>query len=232
VSWLSPRLLPLHVLGVAAVTLCVFMGLWQLGVYGSKHDDSVQKSRSAKPVELLSVWGPDDAYNSALAQRPVWVQGVFTGQEYIIRRDNGRSWAVAPLRVDDTKSFLMVVRGWTDANALPMPANAVRFKATLQPSEPSSGAGWTRSLSIPALANSFDGDLFSGYAVTSDPRVTAGLEPVTPPEPHVSWTVGLRNLAYAMQWWLFGLFAVFMWWRMAAEAIAVEGVEPLDTLGE
>jgi surfeit locus 1 family protein len=44
---------------------------------------------------------------------------------------------------------------------------------------------------------------------------------VPPPEPgDVSWTVGLRNLAYAVQWWVFGAFAVFMWWRMATESVA------------
>jgi surfeit locus 1 family protein len=32
--------------------------------------------------------------------------------------------------------------------------------------------------------------------------------------------VGLKNLAYAMQWWVFGIFAGFMWWRMCTETIA------------
>ncbi len=27
----------------------------------------------------------------------------------------------------------------------------------------------------------------------------------------------LRNLAYGLQWWLFGGFVVFMWWRMARD---------------
>ena len=30
------------------------------------------------------------------------------------------------------------------------------------------------------------------------------------------------NLAYALQWWVFGLFAAFMWWRMATDAVDVE----------
>ena len=45
---------------------------------------------------------------------------------------------------------------------------------------------------------------------------------MSPPDPEVSWTVGLRNLAYALQWWVFGLFSAFMWWRMATDALDVE----------
>ena len=31
---------------------------------------------------------------------------------------------------------------------------------------------------------------------------------------------GLRNLAYALQWWVFGAFALYMWWRMSTESVA------------
>ena len=78
------------------------------------------------------------------------------------------------------------------------------------------------SLSIPQLANVLRGDLFSGFALTDAAGINGGLRPVEPPDPHVSWTVGLRNLAYALQWWVFGLFAGFMWWRMVTDAVAVE----------
>ena len=42
----------------------------------------------------------------------------------------------------------------------------------------------------------------------------------TPSRDDVSWTVGLKNLAYTMQWWVFGAFAIFMWWRMSNEQVA------------
>jgi ABC-type nickel/cobalt efflux system permease component RcnA len=29
----------------------------------------------------------------------------------------------------------------------------------------------------------------------------------------LSW----RNLAYALQWWVFALFAAYMWWRMVRD---------------
>ena len=35
--------------------------------------------------------------------------------------------------------------------------------------------------------------------------------------PHwVRWA-GIRNLVYAVQWWVFAAFVAFMWWRMVSE---------------
>jgi hypothetical protein len=30
---------------------------------------------------------------------------------------------------------------------------------------------------------------------------------------------GLRNLLYACQWWVFGGFAVFLWWRWCRDVV-------------
>jgi cytochrome oxidase assembly protein ShyY1 len=209
------------------------MGLWQLGIYDTKHDDSGRKLRSAAPVELLDLWGPDDPYHAQLEGRPVWVRGTFTGEQVLIARGENRFWTVAPLRVEDSASLLLIVRGWSGPESPPLPKGTVTFRATLQAGEETSGVvdprtGAYPSLSIASMANVLQGDLFSGYAVTTAEGITGGLEPVEPKPPHVSWMVGLRNLAYAMQWWTFGAFSAFMWWRMATDAIG--GREQADTV--
>ena len=237
--WLSPRLLPLHLLGIAVLTACVLMGLWQLGVYGSKQDDSRRDLRTAKPAQLLDVWGPDEPYRDDLSQRPVWVRGRFTGEQILVNRPE-RQWVVAPLRVYRTHSSLLIVRGWKAGNAaVPAPPKGtVTFRAVLQPGEESRTAfdRATRTIdavSVAALANVVDGDLFSGYAVTDAGGITSGLAgPVEPAAPTVSWTTGLRNLAYAMQWWLFGLFGLFMWWRMVTDSAVFEPQDPADTVAQ
>jgi len=230
-GWFAPRLLALHALAVVALAACTLMGLWQLGVYGSKHEDAAAVARAAAPVDVLQVWGPDDPFSADLTERQVWVRGEFTGDQFLVRRAADRYWVVAPLRVDGTKSMLLIVRGWTDERleSPERPAGTVTFRATLQPGEDSGDAdafdpttGVYSSVSIPKLANILRGDLFSGFALTEAAGITSGLRPVDPPDPHVSWTVGLRNLAYALQWWVFGLFAGFMWWRMATDAVDVE----------
>lgn len=238
--WFQPRLLALHALAIVAVAACVVMGLWQLGVYGSKHEDRSAALRAAKPVPLLEVWGPDEPFTPDLDARPVWVRGQFSGDQFLVRRGTGQYWVVAPLRVADSSSMLLIVRGRTAERqqaSLELPTGTVTFRGVLQPGEEGGPTGADRAtgihdaMSIPQLANVVDGDLFSGYALTDAAGITAGLEPVDPPDRQVSWTVGLRNLAYALQWWVFGLFSGFMWWRMATEAVAVEeSLEPLDSL--
>jgi len=237
-GWLAPRLLALHALAVVAIVGCALMGLWQLGIYGSKHEDAAKVARMSAPVGLLEVWGPDAAFTADLTERQVWVRGEFTGDQFLVRRGAGRYWVVAPVRVDGTKSMLLIVRGWTDQrlDSPDRPTGTVTFRAILQPGEDRSDAnafdpttGIYGSVSIPQLANVLHGDLFSGFALTDATGINAGLTPVSPPDPHVSWLVGLRNLAYALQWWVFGLFAGFMWWRMATDAVAVDAEASLET---
>lgn len=224
-DWFTRPLLGLHLLAIVAIAVCILMGLWQLGVYGAKHDDEAAARANAAPVDLLTVWGPDDAFTADLLDRRVIVNGEFTGKQFSVRRGAAGSWTVAPLKVAGTKSFLFVVRGWSDGTT-PLPSGRVRFTGWLQPSEsaPSGPVAPTDDglsvLSIPALTNEVPGDLFSGFAVTPDRSVTGGLKPVSVSQPKVAWTVGLRNLAYALQWWVFGLFSAFMWWRMAIDALA------------
>jgi hypothetical protein len=48
----------------------------------------------------------------------------------------------------------------------------------------------------------------------------SGLAAVTPAHlPGPDSSSGLRNLLYALQWWVFGAFALFMWWRWVEEEI-------------
>lgn len=212
--WLSPRLLGLHVLAAIVVAACALMGLWQLGVYGSKHDDAAAAQASAKPVDLLSVWGPDDPFRDDLVGRRVRIPGRFDPARVIsIRRPDGSAWLGAIIEVRGTASAILVVLGHAPAPKVMAPPPT--FTAILQPPEP------TGDLSIAHRVNEVGIDLFSGYALLDDPRYVGTMRPVRADPPSVSWTVGLRNLAYALQWWVFGLFAVFMWWRMAGDAVDV-----------
>jgi hypothetical protein len=74
-------------------------------------------------------------------------------------------------------------------------------------------------------------DLYSGYAVVADAERgwpaadaaindgTAGLKPAQPNStPKAGFTTGLRNALYAFEWWVFGLFAIYIWWRYVREA--------------
>ncbi|HJR89335.1 MAG TPA: SURF1 family protein [Aeromicrobium sp.] len=217
-TWFQPRLLVLHVLAAFAIVACALMGFWQLGVYGSKHEDETRAARAAKPVDLLTVWGPDDAFAEHLVGRRVRIDGTYAGEAFVAKRPDGQEWYATTVRVKGTRSSIIVVLGHV-REVMDLDPPRPPLVAVLQPPDQSG------DLSIAHRVNVTQGDLFSGYALLDQPSRT-GLTPVAPPDPHVPWTVGLRNLAYALQWWVFGLFAGFMWWRMATDAVDVEdGVE-------
>jgi cytochrome oxidase assembly protein ShyY1 len=232
--WLRPGLLGLHAFAVVAVGFCVGMGLWQLGVYDSRQEHERSDRRVVPRVALTDVWGPDQPFEGRLENRPVRVEGRFAPSSEQVwvtgREQDGRRgvWLVAPVRVSGTRASLLVVRGWSPrlGDLPPVPDGDVAFDAALQAGE---GTGEpfnpdTRTLdsvSIPVLTNVVPGDLFSGYAIGTSRSTMGDLAAVEPPAPGTSWTVGLRNLAYAMQWWVFGAFALFMWWRMATENVAM-----------
>ncbi len=236
---MRPGLLGLHAFAAVAVGVCIVAGLWQLGLYDSRQADERADRGSVPRVQLTEVWGPDEPFVGRLDRRPVLVAGRFapaaeqvwvTGRELDGRRG---AWLVAPVRVDASGASLLVVRGWaprvTDPPSVPDGPQTV--EAVLQPGE-AGGAPFDpdertiEALSIPALTNVIDGDLYSGYAIATSTSVISDLRPVEPPTPDVSWTVGLRNLAYALQWWVFGAFALFMWWRMASENVADRAAPP------
>ena len=216
-DWFSRQLLGLHLLAVVAVAVCVVMGLWQLGVYGAKHDDEAAAQARAAPVDLLKVWGPDAAFTGDLVNRRVRIPVGGYEELFKVKRPGGPDWLAVTARVRGTASDIVVVFG---RYPTPQPIDFVlpsskTLTAILQPSE-ASGA-----LSMAERVNHSKRDLFSGYALADDRVIALSFKPVKPPAPDVSWTVGLRNLAYALQWWVFGLFAGFMWWRMATDALEV-----------
>ena len=213
--WLRPGLLGLHVLAVAAVGLCVVMGLWQLGIYEGRQGDA-QDGAGQQVVPLADVWQPGEAFTSDLKDQRVSLEGRFADEDLRVTRDDGSTWLVTPFVIGD--HALLVVRG--EGKRAPA-SDATDLDVVLEPSESGGRAlgpdRTTNAISVPALLNDLPQRLYGGYGIA---LTDTGLPLVDPPQPDVSWTVGLRNLAYALQWWVFGAFALFMWWRMATENVA------------
>ena len=70
------------------------------------------------------------------------------------------------------------------------------------------------------------GELNDAYLVAQEPaRGLERAELAALPSPGTF--TGVRNLLYAFEWWVFGGFAAFIWWRWRRDATAPE-VTDLD----
>jgi cytochrome oxidase assembly protein ShyY1 len=226
---------------LVAVAACLLLGRWQLDVWHEHRSDSAAAVTSEDPVPLDDVLGLDAAFPAAGVGRPVIVTGRWAAAHTVFvadRERDGRTgvWVVTPV-VTGTGSAIPVVRGWApgpdDAPAPPnRPASLVGL---LQPSEDTGAtdsdtdADVIQELSTTALLPRASYDLYGGYVVATDrdlpsgaPASTgmAGLAAVTPAHlPGPGASSGLRNLLYAFQWWVFGAFAAFIWWRWVQEDV-------------
>lgn len=232
-GWLRPGMLGWHIFAVIVVGVCVFAGFWQLGVYDSQQTEEREANAARPAVAMADVWGPDDPIRASLLDRKVTFDGTFADahdQAWVSGKNHdGREgyWLLAPVHVNGGDTALLVVRGWAfDAGELPdVPSGTQELTVILQQGEaqvsPLDADRVIGSVRVPALLNEYDYDLYSGYGIQIGPPVHAsGLSTADPPDPDVSWTTGLRNLAYAIQWWAFGIFAVFMWWRMGRDMVS------------
>jgi cytochrome oxidase assembly protein ShyY1 len=226
---LRAELLLLHVVAVVAVAAMLYAGSWQLEAWQQSQADDRAAKAERDPVSLPDLLGPDDPITAEADGAAVVIEGRWAppGDQFLVTgRAPGRSWVVSPLLVDGTRSAVLVVRGSTDASALPpLATGTVRVTGVVAPSEPFSTAV-TRgreieAVNVPVLVASVPYDLYSVYVVRtaqSPPDPTA-LDPVAVSLPEASWTAGARNLAYGIQWWVFAGFTAFMWWRIASDRV-------------
>ncbi len=75
------------------------------------------------------------------------------------------------------------------------------------------------AISPAELVNRWGGPMYTGYLVldSMEPAQDPAVELLGPPGA-TSGGLNWQNLAYAVQWWLFGLFAVGLWWRIVRDA--------------
>ncbi len=238
---LAPRYWGVHLLMVAAVVATVLLGRWQYDVWHAHRADSAVSVTRQTPVPLDDVLGADAAYPGDALGRPVTIVGTWDpgGTVFVSGRQREGStgyWAVTPV-VMPSGSEIPVVRGWvSDPSGAPAaPHGPAALVGLLQPPEDSGVPDDDTSdavlpdLSITDLLQRTDRDLYGGYAIATDRAVpgtsttssgTAGLAPASVAHlPGAGASTGLRNLLYAFQWWVFGAFAIFMWWRWLQEDV-------------
>jgi surfeit locus 1 family protein len=243
----SPRMIALHLLAIVVVIGTVLLGIWQYDAWQSHRERQASSLANATPEPLDAVLAADAPFPAAAVGQPVRFSGQWLPRSTLQvagRSLDGRSgrWVVTPVAVCapaaacDSASAMLVVRGFTASpnRTPPAPTGRVDVTGWLQPGE---GSGLTDpdptddvlpEMRIADAIQHVDQDLYGGYVVaeTLSPgaggaSASRGLEPVTPdslPEPQTF--TALRNLLYAIEWWVFGGFFLFVWWRWCRDEVS------------
>ena len=224
------------VLALVLVGTAGWLGAWQYGAWQAHRDAEARDLTGVAAVPLEEVMGSDDPFPAPDLGRPVeaageWLEGGF----WVADRTYGDTegyWAVAPLQVGD--AAVLVVRGWAPEpdDALLAATGDAEVVGWIQPPE---GTLVTDDdpdddvfpeIRVADAVQRVDVDLYSAYLISQEPA--PGLEPAelaALPEP--GRFTGVRNLLYAVEWWVFGAFAAFIWWRWRKDVTAPE-VADLD----
>lgn len=232
---LSPRLLGAHVLAIVCVGAAALLGAWQYDAWQARRAAAASDLTSADPVPLASVLGPDAPFPGDRVGQPVFLEGTWLPDATVFvsgRERAGRVgyWTVTPLATP-AGAAIPVVRGWVaePAAAPPPPTGAAELIGWLQPPQgtgerdPDPTDDVVPQLRVADLIQRVNEDLYGAYAVVVPPDRapsttvndgTAGLAPATLDQlPEAGAFTAARNLFYAVEWWFFGGFAVFIWWR-------------------
>ena len=221
-------------LALVLVALAAWLGYWQYDAWQTRRAAEARDVTRIEPVPMTGLIGSDDPFPGREVGRPVgvtgsWLEGGFWVQD---REYDGRPgyWAVNPLAVTGEEAAVLVVRGWAAEpdDALLETAGEAEVVGWLQPPEGSSavdddaGDDVFPEIRVADAVQRVDTDLYSAYVVTDPERtegVTDGLEPAELDSlPRVDRFTALRNLLYALEWWFFGAFALFIWWRWRTDS--------------
>ncbi|MEV8631190.1 SURF1 family protein [Streptosporangium sp. NPDC051023] len=231
----SPRVLVLHLLAIGALVACALLGRWQLGVF--EDSGKPHAARDPAPVAVAALTQPGRHMTSDAVGRKVTASGVFDpSRQLLVAERDGGLWLLAPLDLGDGTS-IPVVRGWVSGAADPaaapgaVPGGTVTVTGRLQPSEATDSVrrgarqlpqGQVMTVSSAELVNLWRGvKLRDGFVIATaqTPASAVAVKPVSAPAPTEPGGLTWRNLAYAAQWWIFGLFAVFMWWHFVRDIV-------------
>ena len=258
---LTPRMIGIFVLLLAAAVVSVRLGAWQLdraSVRGAAEAEAAHAAvLAADPVPLEEVLRAQTSFTAEHLARTVAVTGELEDDHQVLVP--GRSVAgedavlvVTALRVTqgpDTGAMIPVLRGWVPADdvvvdddgwrprdasvaaVLAVPAGEQRVTGYLGGSEAGVSAdlpaGMVAAVSSAELAGLWGGPTYGGYLVQLTEEAGGGRAAVSAeglahaPPPSMAQETGLnlQNLAYAVEWVIFGGFALFLWGRMVRDEV-------------
>jgi surfeit locus 1 family protein len=214
----------LVVLGaLVLVAAMVLLGVWQLDVYHQQGRAASERRATAAAVALTVVAPAGGTIRDGFGRQVSFSGNYDPTLQLLVPVIGSPSQlrVLTALRQDDG-SLVPVVRGLASGTTVPPPpAGLVNQTGVLLPSEdnggdPSATPGQLTAISLPILAQQWPGPLVGGIVTLSATDAAAqGLGPAPVQLPDAGG--GLRNGAYALQWWLFAAFVGVMAFRIARD---------------
>lgn len=230
-SLLARRFWGAHVLLVVAIVVCLAGSDWQFHVWHSNREAAKRTLTDKPPVPLTSLMKPGGSYPNSALGKPVTLAGSWMPEStfYVSDQPSPKNsgangyWVVTNVRL--TSGAIPVLRGWNPTRSAPPVSGPVSIRGWLEPSDDTNAVETQTnpptygSLSLAVLVQTSTVPLYSAYVtVGAGAPGTSGLV-VTGPTvtASVSSSTGLLNFLYGVQWLLFVVLALYLWWRWCHE---------------
>ncbi|MGO1561603.1 Cytochrome oxidase biogenesis protein Surf1, facilitates heme A insertion [Actinomycetales bacterium JB111] len=254
-SAISPRMIGLLALLLAAAVVCVQLSAWQLDRAALRGADRAVAAHAATlaaaPVPLEDVLRAQSSFSSDQYAVGVVATGEWEPANQVLVPGRGVDGedavlVVAAFRITagpDSGALLPVLRGWipaadvdlsgeraavADEDVYELPPGEVEVTGHLANAEQHHAGeialpGTATSISPSHLASQWGGPSFSAYLVqgTYDGSAWTHADGVvahaSDPEIKVETGLNIQNLFYAIEWLVFGGFALWLWWRLVRD---------------
>jgi cytochrome oxidase assembly protein ShyY1 len=220
-----PKWIAALVLAVVAAGAFAALGQWQLE--RSIAEATIVERDTENTVPLESIAAPQSVVTTNASGRMVSLECSFVeGDDVVItnRPSSGGagSWLVRHCTTPQGASLAVAV-GWSPETITPSEiADSAtplvgRYVPTESPQQSDFRSGERSALAVPELLNlwSKPGPVYGGYLVLAEAPeglLTIGTQaPVT--ERQLNWL----NLFYAAEWAIFGVFALYLWYRLVKD---------------
>jgi cytochrome oxidase assembly protein ShyY1 len=235
----TPRWVGRLALLLMVLVACAWLGSWQWG----RATVEVVRTPAASVAVLTDVHQPGQPVDQEQIGRRVSLGGAFDPDRELLvvdRQESGRlgAWVLAAFVVADADGAVVpVVRGWLPSGeeVPPAPRGPQEIVGWLEPTESDAlrergrdplPEGQVEIVSSAALLSLWELPLFQGFVIQQEPVPELPLVEVLPPSLTVTQSVDWQNAAYGVQWWLFGLLAIFWFVRMVRVEREDLGAEP------
>jgi cytochrome oxidase assembly protein ShyY1 len=226
---LRARSIGLLLLCIAIAVVFALFGQWQLSRAVTNGGFVERPTETVLPIERVAqpqAVTTSDAVGQLVSVDGTWVAGDFTVLRD--RIDEGRAgyWTIGHFRTAAGDSLPVGV-GWTDdlavaadaaeawnADPASLPAELTgRYQQGEAPTEPEDGQTLPAEMAPAAFVNLWQdpGPTYAGYITL---RTAPGdLQTIASPPPEVEVQLNFLNLFYAVEWVLFALAALYIWYR-------------------